>query len=74
MYIGNLKLIFYFCFNRKLYHSESQTIDLVLKKIGLVCCNDKMYTLHPSELYYYKNEFTSYSPKRKSFLLKHDVS
>lgn len=51
-----------------------QLINAVLKDIGYICKNDKMYTMQPSQMYYYKHNIISYNEKRCYFLPKSDVS
>lgn len=44
----------------------------MLKNIGLVCNIDKMYTMKPSQLFYYTCKISSYS-LRNDFFLKSDI-
>lgn len=61
---------------RKLCTEESQTINDVLKNIGLVCSSNsmKMYTMYPSKIFYYKQNITSYNPHRNQYSPTQDVS
>lgn len=60
--------MFEFVCCRQLFDLRPNKINTALKDIGLVSNVEKMYTLHPVQIFYYTHNIPNYSPRNHTFL------